>query len=69
MRKYGEYFRTERKARDLTQAQLADAIGISQQAISFYENDTNEPSISICEKLADFYGITIDELIGREKID
>lgn len=69
MRKYGEYFRTERKARDLTQAQLADAIGVSQQAISFYENDTNEPSISICEKLADFYGITIDELIGREKID
>ncbi|MBQ8427860.1 MAG: helix-turn-helix transcriptional regulator, partial [Clostridia bacterium] len=49
MRKYGEYFKAERKARDLTQAQLAEAIGISQQAVSFYENDTNEPSISICE--------------------
>ena len=69
MRKYGEYFKAERNARDLTQAQLAEAIGISQQAVSFYENDTNEPSISICEKLADFYGITIDELIGRELKD
>ena len=69
MKNYGDYFKAERKSRNLTQAQLAKAIGVSQQAISFYENNTNEPCISICEKLADFYGITIDELIGRDNLD
>lgn len=65
MKKYGKLLKNERKARNLTQIDLAKAIGISQQAISYYENDINEPSISICEKIADFYNITIDELIGR----
>ena len=66
MKKYGEILKKERIGRNLTQKQVADAIHISQQAISFYENNVNEPSISICEKLADYYGISIDELIGHE---
>ena len=66
MKNYGEILKKERIGRNLTQKQVADAIHISQQAISFYENNVNEPSISICEKLADYYGISIDELIGHE---
>ena len=68
MQKYGEFLKNERVSRKLSQEQLAKEIGITQQAISFYENNINEPSISICERLADFYGISIDELIGRDKI-
>lgn len=66
MKKYGEILKSERILRRLSQEKLAKEIGISQQAISFYENDINEPSISICERLADFYGITLDELVGRD---
>lgn len=66
MKNYGEILKKERIARNLTQKQLANAIHISQQAISFYENNINEPSISVCEKLADYYGISIDDLVGHE---
>ena len=66
MKKYGEYLKAERRIRNLSQEKLAKEIGITQQAISLYENNTNEPTIGICEKIADFYGITVDELKGRD---
>ena len=66
MKKYGEYLKNERLFRKISQTKLANAIGVTQQAISLYENNTNEPTIGVCERIADFYGITIDELIGRD---
>ena len=65
MNKYSQKLKEERKIRGFSQDELAKAIGISQASISYYENGVNEPSIGICEKIADFYEITIDELIGR----
>jgi transcriptional regulator with XRE-family HTH domain len=47
---------------------LAKLTGIKQQNISRWENNKAIPSIENCEILADFYGITIDELIGRDEI-
>lgn len=66
MKKYGEYLKNERIARNLSQEKLAKEIGVTQQAISLYEKNINEPTIGICEKIAEFYGITVDELIGRD---
>ena len=66
MRNYGEALKYQRENNNLSQTELAKQIGVTQQAISYYENNKNEPTIGICEKLADFYGITIDELIGRD---
>ncbi len=54
-----------REIRNLTQTALATATGISQQKISYYENESHTPPIDICIKLADFYGISLDELVGR----
>ena len=34
--------------------------------ISYWENNNGLPSIDFCVKLADFYGISLDELVGRE---
>lgn len=68
MKKYGEYLKAERILRNLSQEKLAKEIGITQAQISYYEKNINEPSISICERIADFYGITVDELIGRDEI-
>lgn len=55
--------RVERK---ITQSQLADAIGATHAAISYWENGVNIPNISDCWKMADYMNISIDELVGKE---
>ena len=62
----GETLKEQRESRNLSQSQLADKIGISQQNISRWESNSNIPNIIDCIKLADFYGISFDTLIGRE---
>lgn len=57
-----------REACNLSQVELAKLTGIPQSTISAYENGTNIPNIITCRILADFYEITIDELIGRETV-
>lgn len=49
-----------------SQEQLARETGISQQRISYYESGKHSPSIEDCIVLADFYGVSLDELVGRE---
>ena len=50
---------------NLTQSALAIRTNIKQQNISRWEAGSNLPNIDECVILADFFGITIDELIGR----
>ncbi|MBQ8283684.1 MAG: helix-turn-helix transcriptional regulator [Clostridia bacterium] len=72
MRNYGEALRYQREQHNLTQTALAKETGILQANISYWENNERVPSVENCERLADYYGITIDELIGRsfgEKLD
>lgn len=66
MRKYGMDLKYQRELHGISQSQLAKETGINQQNISRWENDDAIPSIANCEVLADYYGITIDELIGRD---
>ena len=68
MRNYGEEMKAQRQMHGLSQRDLARETGIKQQNISRWENGQAIPSIENCEILADFYGITIDELIGRDRI-
>ena len=58
--------REQRKLRGLTQVELASATGIPQSTISVWEKGVNVPNVADCIKLADFYGVTIDELVGRD---
>lgn len=51
-----------RNKKGLSQAQLADELGISNQIISFYENDKREPKIEMWQKLADFFGVSVPYL-------
>lgn len=52
-----------RDARDLTQAQVADACGITRPTMSRYEGDNvNWPQIYILRRLAEFYGVPEQEL-------
>ena len=54
------------KSEKLTQVQLADSIHVSQSAISAWLSGKKEPSIQSLWLLADYFDVSIDELIGRK---
>lgn len=54
-----------RKAKGLLQKDVAQACGMSTRAYGSYEADEREPSLSALNTLADFFGVTVDELLGR----
>lgn len=62
----GKSIKQNRVERKITQSQLADAIGVTHAAISYWENGVNIPNISDCWKMADYMNISIDELVGKE---
>ena len=54
-----------RKRINLTQKEVADAVGITFQTYSYYETGRTNPTPEMLCKLADFFGVTVDELLGR----
>ena len=54
-----------RKERKVQQKELAEYLEISVRGYQFYESEVNEPNIKTLIALADFYGVTIDYLVGR----
>lgn len=60
-----ENLRKLRTSRGISQQQLADVIGTSQQSINKYENHSIEPDIQTLTKIADYFGTTIDYLVGH----
>ncbi len=53
-----------RKARGVTQEEMGTALGLSYQAISKWENDAALPDVQMIPKIAEYFGISIDELFG-----
>ncbi len=64
--KLGETIKELRKEKNLSQQNLADVIGVSQKAIDYWEKDVNEPKASYIVKLADFFDVSTDYLLGRK---
>lgn len=54
-----------RQKQRISQRMLGDALGVSQQTINLYENHKVEPDIYMLTKMADFFGTTIDYLVGH----
>ncbi len=54
-----------RKSKSITQLDVATAIGVSPQVLSRYERGEREPDYKTLCKLADFFGVSVDELLGR----
>ena len=50
----------------ISQRELATQLGYFPQAINRYENGQGEPNIETLIKIADFFKVSIDELVGRE---
>lgn len=66
-KKIGEFLRTLRKEKGLTQEQLAEEFNVSGRTVSRWETGSNMPDISIISEIADFYEIDIRELIEGER--
>ena len=49
----------------LRQSEFANKIGLTQQSISLYEKNERKPSQDVLEALADFFGVSIDYLLGK----
>lgn len=54
-----------RSAAGISQKALAEAIGVSQQSINKYENHNIEPDIATLSRIADYFHVSIDYLVGR----
>lgn len=67
----GDKIRTLRKAKKLTQEQLAEYLHVSSQAVSKWETGATSPDVDTLPKLAVFFGVTMDELFDfdRRKLD
>ncbi len=55
-----------RTDRGLTQETVAAALGISPKTLSKWENGASEPELSLLCALADYYGVSVDRLLGRK---
>ena len=64
MEKY-ERIRSLRKDADLTQAKLCDAINVPQRTYAYYESGQRMIPPSVLCALADFYGVSVDYILGR----
>ncbi len=53
----------------ISQQKLASAVGISQQSVNKYENHNIEPDIAALSAIADFFGTSIDYLVGHSEVD
>ena len=66
MFEFSDIMKTLRKQRGLTQEQIAETLGVSCQAISKWETGGSFPDISLLPVIADYYGVSIDYLLGHD---
>ena len=67
--KIGKFIQSLRKEKNLTQQELADIIGVTDRAISKWENGRGLPDYSLLRPLSDALGISINELLNGERIE
>jgi len=56
-----------RKAKGLTQAELGELLGVSNQAVSKWESEMTMPDIMLLPEIAKVLGVTLDDLYGEHK--
>ncbi len=61
-----EQIKKLRTAYGITQVQLAKHLGVTKQSVSNWENDNIQPSIDILIKLAEFFNVSTDYMLGLD---
>lgn len=64
----GEKIKKLRRTRDLTQEEVAAHLGVSFQAVSRWERNEGYPDIMMLPAIANYFGITVDELLGMNEL-
>lgn len=67
--KIGAFISQLRKEKNMTQKDLAEKLGVTDRAISKWENGRGMPEVSLMKPLCDVLGITINELLSAERIE
>ena len=65
---FEERLRQLRKRKGYTQLEMATNIGLTRGQIANYEQGKREPSFETLIKIADFFGVSLDYLLGRDDI-
>ena len=68
MSTFGERLKMLRKSKKITQQQLADLLFVNKSSISRYESNSQLPESSQLQKLADYFDVSLDYLVGRTDI-
>lgn len=63
----GDTIKRLRKEREITQEEFAEVLGVSCQSVSRWENDSCYPDIELIPTIAEFFGISIDRLMGIDE--
>jgi len=66
MKNFSEHLKSIRKSKGLTQRNVAVGIDVSERIYQRYERDESKPSFENLWALADFFEISVDELMGRD---
>ena len=65
----GEKIKLYRESKDMTQVEIAEALGVKPATISKYESGTLEPNIESLKRLAKIFNVSVDELIKEDDFD
>lgn len=66
---FGQRLKQARKEAKKTQDQVAKILGLDYSTISKYENNHSQPDNETLTKLADYFGVSVDYLLGRTDVD
>ena len=66
MTEFGEQLRKKREEKGITQQTLGEALFVTRQAVSQWENGARYPDLLTAKKLAEYFECTLDELLGED---
>ena len=65
--KFKDILKEMRLEKGINQVNLASALGVSKGIISMWETGQREPTLSSLVAIADYFGVSLDYLVGREQ--
>ena len=65
---FGKNLRKMRNKKKVSQMELANSMAVTQQAVAKWETDKASPDPDMLVKIADYFSVSVDELLGREII-
>ena len=68
MNSFGEFLYTLRKEKGMTQAELAEELGVTNKAVSKWETGEAMPETALLLPISRIFGVTIDELLDGKRI-